>query len=129
MFNDRNIPLSTDYRGRCGNCHELFDNDEEKYCKYCGTKRGEGEFKPYDNQIYCIYGPMPEKRTRECVKCGNQWTYINKIIIANISLNKFISPFYVKAGIYIAIAQNTTYINSRSTEKIGISNFSFIMRS
>lgn len=79
MFNNRNIPLSIDYRGRCGNCHELFDNDEEKYCKYCGTKRGEGEFKPYDNQIYCIYGPMPEKRTRVCVKCGNQWTYISML--------------------------------------------------
>ena len=71
--------LSTDYVGRCGNCHELFFNDEEKYCTHCGTKRGEGKFEPYDNAIYCIYGPMPEKRTRECVNCGNQWTYISML--------------------------------------------------
>ena len=75
MFEKRPRDLSTDYTGRCGNCHELFSNDGEKYCTYCGTKRGEGKFEPYDNRAYCIYGPMPEKRTRECVKCGNQWTY------------------------------------------------------
>lgn len=75
MFEKPCRTLSTDYTGRCGNCHECFSDDEEKYCTYCGTKRGEGKFEPYDNAIYCIYGPMPEKRTRECLKCGNQWTY------------------------------------------------------
>ncbi len=79
MFERPPQMLSTDYTGRCGNCHELFSNDEEKYCTYCGTKRGEGKFEPYDNAIYCIYGPMPEKRTRECVRCGNQWTYISML--------------------------------------------------
>lgn len=79
MFERHPRTLSTDYTGRCGNCHELFANDEEKYCTYCGTKRGEGKFEPYDNAIYCIYGPMPEKRTRECVRCGNQWTYTSML--------------------------------------------------
>jgi len=66
------IELSTDYEGRCGNCHKSL-NDDDKYCRYCGTKRGEGAFKPYQNVMYCIYGPMPVKRTHKCKKCGNTW--------------------------------------------------------
>ena len=37
---------STDYSGRCGNCHERLGKND-KYCRYCGTKRGEGKFRPY----------------------------------------------------------------------------------
>ena len=63
---------STDYEGRCGNCHSRI-RDDEKYCRYCGTKRGEGKFEPYQNVMQCIYGPMPVKRVRKCTKCKKKW--------------------------------------------------------
>lgn len=62
----------TDYHNRCGHCHEYIG--EDRYCRYCGTKRGQGEYKPYLDVIQCIYGPMPIKRTHECSKCGNVYT-------------------------------------------------------
>ena len=63
---------TTDYDGRCGNCHkELPEND--LYCRFCGTKRGEGEFKPYINISYPLYGPHPILRAHECKKCGHTW--------------------------------------------------------
>lgn len=63
---------STNYDGKCGNCHKSFRGDE-KYCRYCGTKRGEGKFKPYQNLMQCIYGPPPVKRVRKCTRCNNRW--------------------------------------------------------
>lgn len=75
MLDKQYDKFSIDYEGRCGNCHTKFDNPDEKYCTYCGTKRGEGKFEPYDNTPYCIYGPMPQKRIRQCVICGHQWSY------------------------------------------------------
>lgn len=68
-----NSSLSTDYTNRCGNCHEYLQKGD-KYCRYCGTKRGKGEFQPYQNVIQCIYGPMPIERTHKCTKCRRQWT-------------------------------------------------------
>ncbi len=66
---------STDYSGRCGNCHERLGKND-KYCRYCGTKRGEGKFRPYQNLMQCIYGPMPVKRVHRCKKCGKKWETI-----------------------------------------------------
>ena len=66
---------SRDYSGRCGNCHERI-NRRDKYCRYCGTKRGQGLFAPYENLMQCIYGPMPVKRARKCTNCGKEWTTI-----------------------------------------------------
>ena len=63
--------LSTDYEDKCGNCHKYLGK-QDKYCKYCGTKRGEGEFKPYENVMYCVYGP-PIKHKYKCKACGNLW--------------------------------------------------------
>lgn len=63
--------LSTDYEGRCGNCHEYMDK-HDKYCKYCGTKRGEGAFAPFENIINCVYGP-PIKVKYNCNACGHSW--------------------------------------------------------
>ena len=63
---------STDYHNRCGHCHEYIG--EDRYCRYCGTKRGQGEYKPYLDVIQCIYGPMPIERTHKCQKCGNSYT-------------------------------------------------------
>lgn len=63
--------LCTDYNGKCGNCHKRLGDDE--YCRYCGTRRGEGEFKPYKNVSYCIYGPAPRFRIHTCNQCGYNW--------------------------------------------------------
>lgn len=62
----------TNYEGKCGNCHKSLDADH-KYCRFCGTKRGEGKFEPYQNLIQCIYGPMPIRRKRKCTKCEKTW--------------------------------------------------------
>lgn len=65
MFINRNTQ-------QCGNCHAWFTNDDEKYCAYCGAKRGEERWEHCDGPAY---DPAPEQKTRECVKCGYQWTY------------------------------------------------------
>ena len=69
-YYERNT-LSTDYEGRCGNCHSML-GAKDKYCRYCGTLVGEGEFKPYKNETYCVYGP-PVKELWHCPKCGYAW--------------------------------------------------------
>lgn len=63
--------LTTDYEGRCGNCHSIIDKND-RYCRYCGTKRGEGAFAPYSNIMYCVYGP-PIKTRFKCDACGHNW--------------------------------------------------------
>lgn len=70
--------MCTDYTNRCGNCHKIL-NDNDKYCPYCGTKRGEGKFEPYENVMTCIYGPPPEERVHQCKKCGYEWSVISMI--------------------------------------------------
>ena len=42
------------------------------YCDTCGTKRGEGKFKPHRNRPSIIYGP-PIRITHHCSSCGNTW--------------------------------------------------------
>lgn len=63
---------STDYTDRCGNCHEFLEK-EDRFCRYCGTRRGEGEFEPYLNLFECVYGPKPVRRKHRCTQCGNEW--------------------------------------------------------
>ena len=63
---------SAAYEGRCGNCHRHIGDDE--YCRYCGTKRGEGEFLPFEDIVQCVYGPPPIPRTHRCKSCGFEWT-------------------------------------------------------
>ena len=70
ILRDDLLPI-TDYTGLCGNCHESLP-DNAKYCKYCGTKRGKGRFKPFFNESYCVYGPPIKSRFR-CSKCGYSW--------------------------------------------------------
>ena len=45
---------------------------EDKYCKYCGTKRGGGLFLPYVNHMYAVYGP-PITKEYSCKKCKHRW--------------------------------------------------------
>ncbi len=61
----------TDYTGRCGNCQSYLGADD-KYCRYCGTERGKGEFKPFKNVACILYGP-PIKRKYKCTACGHIW--------------------------------------------------------
>lgn len=63
--------MDTDYTDRCGNCHSYMDKSD-KYCKFCGTKRGEGKFLPLNNEMYCVYGP-PIKKKYQCKKCNHKW--------------------------------------------------------
>lgn len=60
------------YKGRCGNCHKYLGDD--KYCRYCGTKAGEGDFLPFDEIVQCVYGPPPTARSHHCNNCGHEWT-------------------------------------------------------
>lgn len=71
MLADYGLIRETDYTNRCGNCHEPL-SARDRYCKYCGTKRGEGQFLPFDNGMYCIYGP-PVTKKYSCTNCGNKW--------------------------------------------------------
>lgn len=59
-----------DYTGRCGNCHEYIGDD--KYCQKCGTEKGQGQFLPFQNPLYCLYGP-PVKMKFKCSSCGKEW--------------------------------------------------------
>ena len=67
----RGVIKETDYNDRCGNCHEQMDPDD-KFCKHCGTKRGEGSFEPYWNVPTVAYGPATKKKYK-CRNCGNIW--------------------------------------------------------
>lgn len=83
MFNDGE--MSTDYSCKCGNCQEWI-GEEAKYCPFCGTKRGEGKFEPYENIIACVYGP-PHQTTFFCSECNHKWgsseTHIKTIYCPN----------------------------------------------
>ena len=67
----RGYLLCTDYTDRCGNCHKVLD-EGDKYCRYCGTKRGEGRFLPFENPMYALYG-APTLKKYYCQNCLNEW--------------------------------------------------------
>ncbi|MBP5261611.1 MAG: zinc-ribbon domain-containing protein [Clostridiales bacterium] len=71
---------SRDYEGRCGKCHALI-NEEDKFCRYCGTPKGKGAFLPYENVLSYVYGP-PTETTHTCKECGYTWT-VNMLCIDN----------------------------------------------
>ena len=43
-----------------------------KYCQWCGTRRGEGTFLPYYNDVQYYYG-SPTIVDYKCSCCGNDW--------------------------------------------------------
>ena len=59
-------------KDRCGNCGAKLDVDD-KYCKVCGTRVGDGDYKPFRFLEACVYGPPPIERTHVCVICGYSW--------------------------------------------------------
>ncbi len=69
---DKGLIWSTDYENLCGNCREYLE-EGEKYCSRCGTKRGEGKFAPYRNEMYAVYGPVMVG-FYSCKHCGHKWT-------------------------------------------------------
>lgn len=60
-------------KNQCGNCHTTLMPDA-KYCHICGTRAGEGAYKPYQDMMQCIYGPAPVERRHVCQTCGFSWT-------------------------------------------------------
>ncbi len=60
-------------KDQCGNCHAYLPKGA-RYCTICGTRAGEGVYKPYQEMMQCIYGPMPRERTHVCENCGYRWT-------------------------------------------------------
>lgn len=60
--------FSAEIEDRCGNCHKIISIGD-RYCRFCGTKRGEDKFQPEDNQTYCVYGP-PLEIKYQCADCG-----------------------------------------------------------
>ncbi len=58
----------TSTRNRCGNCHAKLVKGS-KYCYVCGTKRGEGKFEPFFNEMLLVYGP-PVTQIVTCKNCG-----------------------------------------------------------
>ena len=68
---DKGLIHEVDLLSYCGNCHKPIGHNQE-YCAYCGTKKGEGEFKPFYNPAYAIYGP-PIISCYKCDECGYTW--------------------------------------------------------
>lgn len=66
-----NIKKTTDKGNKCANCHATLPQNA-LYCDACGTKKGEGKFKPQRNKPCIIYGP-PIRITHHCSSCGYIW--------------------------------------------------------
>lgn len=59
-------------KGYCSNCgYEIEENDN--YCKSCGTKSDKVMKKPFQDNIQMVYGPPPVERFHKCQKCGYSW--------------------------------------------------------
>lgn len=57
----------------CKNCgFEL--KPEDKFCKSCGTRKGEEGMVPSHTAMLCMYGPPPIRREYICEECGHQWS-------------------------------------------------------
>lgn len=64
---------------KCNNCgNNILEND--RFCRYCGTKKGEGSYNPEDDIIADLYGP-PTYEYHICGNCGRRF----KMIIFDIS--------------------------------------------
>ena len=63
---------TVDRENTCGNCGRRL-RTEDRYCRVCGTRRGEGAFVPNRNLMQCIYGPRPIERGHKCTQCGYSW--------------------------------------------------------
>ena len=64
-----NVPM----KDRCGKCWGYL-GVEDKYCRMCGTKRGDGVFNIKNNVVQALYGPEPTGYKFQCRSCGLSWT-------------------------------------------------------
>ena len=73
VYEDWRDDIIYDYKGKniCGNCSRYLSK-EDKYCPYCGTKKGEGDFLPFLTCVPTVYGP-PISHYYKCKKCGFKW--------------------------------------------------------
>ena len=64
---------TSDYESRCGNCHAYMIKSD-LFCRYCGTKRGDGAFEPFDELEFVQYAYGPPIKTRfKFDACGHNW--------------------------------------------------------
>lgn len=56
----------------CENCNNHLD-ENDRYCRECGAKRGAKPYVPEDMDIQCVYGPPPMTRTHKCDSCDFTW--------------------------------------------------------
>ena len=63
---------STAYYCYIGSISAGGEDDTDKYCKFCGTPKGEGKFEPYKNMILVVYGP-PITLKYMCNQCNAKW--------------------------------------------------------
>jgi predicted amidophosphoribosyltransferase len=64
----------------CPECQEAYRREDDRFCRYCGTKRSERKgrwFEPAPNEIDCVYGPMPATLYYGCTACGHRWESSN----------------------------------------------------
>ena len=52
----------------CGNCGGTLQ-EKDKYCRFCGTRKGEGTYQADPTFLNMLYGPPVKKRYR-CEKCN-----------------------------------------------------------
>ncbi len=67
----KDLILTRNYENRCENCHNHMES-YEKYCRKCGTKRGQGKFEPFQNAVYGVYGPAVKIKYK-CRECEHIW--------------------------------------------------------
>lgn len=63
---------------QCGNCGNKLEPDD-RYCRMCGAKRGEGKYEPCLETLDALYiiqpdGENPLPALHSCTKCGYCWT-------------------------------------------------------
>ncbi len=63
------------YSFRCGNCGNGMDRND-KYCRSCGTRSGEGRFEPRSHQNDALYGCLYVLRVT-CPRCGKTWNWLS----------------------------------------------------
>lgn len=61
----------------CGNCGAHM-GEKDKYCIYCGFKKGGGGYDPIRSpeDLRCVYGP-PIATSYKCKFCGHRWIELN----------------------------------------------------
>lgn len=61
----------------CPKCKKMFKDENDKYCRYCGTERKKHLKLTFEQRAFedcmTIYGPPPVTVHYQCNVCGNRW--------------------------------------------------------